>query len=350
MATNRVESGASSGADMQQLTRRRQKAIQKIEQNKQRIQRAARALTRIYLKDNPHLTPTEKAQLEAPLLGDNASVYHKPITLEGRLRQSPKKRVQKCLSELQRARNTLHYTMDRHFPRVKPENQDLLWALGSALVAALFAPLVLVSPFFLLVLMAPPLFFIGRKMYRLFQHAPYDFSLHTAGVTREEQQDVATLDENGESSKPLPRVQQPQVDVQRPEFTPEQAGALIFLKQNRSFFHSMHGSVEQRKVFDMFYEEQGATELLNAFYRELGPCVYLSENLASQGGKAFQVGDFDAAVKDSKIVQFMREHRDDAVVRLWKERGGQTYLVTHFTSSSSGDADEANSEFTVEHR
>ncbi|MCH9756943.1 MAG: hypothetical protein K0U37_07125 [Gammaproteobacteria bacterium] len=314
-------------------TLKRRKGIKLVDEQKQRVQSAARALIDAYLASKA-VEPGEKGRLYASLLegGDNALIYHKPMALERQLKKHKDESIRHLVAELERARNQLHHVADVHFPHSRPRNQDLLWAFLSVLGGFFIAPLVSVHPFLLLVLVAPPVFFIGRKIWRSFNGMPpRDFSLNADGVSAKEYEDV--VNETGVAGFSPSRAS----SHTPPEFTASQATALSFMKQNRSFFEGMHGPEGKMAIFQAFYAEKGAEGVLKTFFEALGPCVFEAEGGVSEEGRAFQAGDYDTAVKDPKIERFILTHKNDAVIKMWKEKNGEAYLHKHFTPTSSGD-------------
>ena len=172
-------------------------AIKSVDAQKQTIQTLARALVDTHLRAKKS-KPGEKARLYANLLGEDAPIYHKATPLEGQLRNSKNERLRRIVSDIQRAREKLHYTMDVKFPRLRPPNRDLLWAFLSFLFAPFLAlPFLWISPLFGVAAILTPFFFLARKIWRFFTDLPpRDFSLNAHGVTREEYQDIAGSTEN----------------------------------------------------------------------------------------------------------------------------------------------------------
>ncbi len=192
MATNRMEPNqipAPPASDGDKYERRRASVL-KIALKKQKIQKLARALIDAHLKSQP-AKPGEKAQLLALLSSGDAPVYHRAMPLEAKLRDSENTKIRRLVSSLERERKRLHGVMDTYFPRERRPNQDLLWAFVSLVVAPLFLPVISITPYFAFLLIVPPLFFVGRKIWRFFNDlAPYDFSLKSYGVTPEEYKDI----------------------------------------------------------------------------------------------------------------------------------------------------------------
>ena len=203
MASHPVEQNLPPQFDEKARALKRKKAIGVIDKQKQTIQQLARELIEYHLKDKPEILG-EKARLYEALLGDNPSIYHRPMALEGQLKNTENHRIKICLEQLSRARNILHNPMARHFPPIKPENHDLNWAATSFLVGVLFTPLMFISPYFLLLLPITPLFFVGRKIVHFFSTPPFDFTLDSGGVTPAEYKDAVEAAEQPKQHTPSP--------------------------------------------------------------------------------------------------------------------------------------------------
>ncbi len=183
-----------------EMAARRVEAIKSIDTQKQTIQKLAKDLIRARFRVKKP-DPGEKAKLYEDILGEDASVYHRPIPLEGQLANSKDDGVQILLAKLKRARAKLHYTLDAQFPRTNPPNNDLQWALFSFVVMPFVAfPLSFINPLLVGLVIIPPVFFVSRKIWRFFRDTPpRDFSLDAHGVTSEEYQFIsnATKEELG---------------------------------------------------------------------------------------------------------------------------------------------------------
>ncbi|MDF1677916.1 MAG: hypothetical protein P1U32_04400 [Legionellaceae bacterium] len=207
MATTKHEMSAPPEMSAAEKALQRRRAIRTVEQQKQRIQAVSRELIKKYVVQKK-VGAAEEKRLQAPLLGQDAPVYHKATPLEKKLKNNSDIEIRQLVSELGKARNALHHVMDVHFLLPKPTNRDLLWALVSFLAAPVFAPIfAFLGPEFVLLALLPTAFFLGRKVWRALTDAPErDFSLNKHGVTAKEYHDVVNSEE-------MPQTEQHHLDA-----------------------------------------------------------------------------------------------------------------------------------------